>query len=83
MADLDVVEICAGAGGQALGSFTHWFMAALIAFSFPVIADYFGGGATFSFFAGMMVLQLLFVWRLMPETKGTSLEQTEKTVVLH
>ena len=58
-------------------------MAAIVAFSFPIIADYFGGGVTFSFFAGMMVLQLLFVWRMMPETKGTSLEQTEKTVVLH
>ncbi|CAN5606938.1 sugar porter family MFS transporter [soil metagenome] len=71
------------ASGQALGSFTHWFMAAIIAFSFPVIADYFGGGATFSFFALMMVLQLLFVWRMMPETKGTSLEQVEKTLVIH
>ena len=71
------------ASGQALGSFTHWFMAAIVAFSFPIIADYFGGGVTFSFFAGMMMLQLLFVWRMMPETKGTSLEQTEKTVVLH
>ncbi len=71
------------ASGQALGSFTHWLMAAIVAFSFPIIADYFGGGVTFSFFAGMMVLQLLFVWRMMPETKGTSLEQTEKTVVLH
>ncbi|WAC13862.1 sugar porter family MFS transporter [Dyadobacter pollutisoli] len=71
------------ASGQALGSFTHWFMAALIAFSFPIIAEYFGGGITFSFFALMMVLQLIFVWRFMPETKGTSLERTEKTMVLH
>jgi sugar porter (SP) family MFS transporter len=71
------------ASGQALGSFTHWFMAALIAFSFPIIAEYFGGGITFSFFALMMVLQLIFVWRFMPETKGTSLERTEKTMILH
>jgi hypothetical protein len=31
----------------------------------------------------MMVLQLIFVWRFMPETKGTSLERTEKTMILH
>jgi hypothetical protein len=31
----------------------------------------------------MMVLQLLFVWRFMPETKGTSLEQIEKSVIFH
>ena len=61
--------------GQALGSFTHWIMAAAISFSFPYISATFGGGLTFSFFALMMVCQLLFVWKLMPETKGTSLEK--------
>ena len=63
------------ASGQALGSFTHWFMAAVIAFAFPYIASTLGGGNTFLIFAAMMVLQLLFVWRMMPETKGVSLEQ--------
>ncbi len=62
------------AHGQALGSFTHWFMAALIAFIFPYFAETFGGGITFSFFALMMILQLLFIWKMMPETKGRSLE---------
>ncbi|MBE9463866.1 sugar porter family MFS transporter [Dyadobacter subterraneus] len=71
------------ANGQALGSFTHWFMAAVVAFSFPIISEYLGGGITFSFFAVMMVFQLIFVWRVMPETKGTSLERLEKTMVLH
>lgn len=71
------------ASGQALGSFTHWIMAALIAFTFPYISETLGGGNTFLVFSGMMVLQLLFVWRLMPETKGTSLEQIGQTVVSH
>jgi MFS family permease len=70
------------ASGQALGSFTHWIMAAIIAFTFPYIAERLGGGNTFLFFCLMMVLQLLFVWRMMPETKGTSLEEIEKEVVL-
>ena len=69
--------------GQALGSFTHWIMAAIIAFTFPYIAETFGGGITFTFFALMMVLQLLFVWKIMPETKGTSLEGVEKIVFSH
>ncbi|MFT2009313.1 sugar porter family MFS transporter [Pontibacter sp. 13R65] len=63
------------ASGQALGSFTHWFMAAVIAFTFPYITSTLGGGTTFLIFTIMMVLQLLFVWRLMPETKGVSLEE--------
>jgi MFS transporter, SP family, arabinose:H+ symporter len=65
------------AHGQALGSFTHWILAVVIAFTFPYIAETFGGTATFLFFAIMMVFQLLFVWRMMPETKGTSLEGTQ------
>ncbi|QIP15476.1 sugar porter family MFS transporter [Spirosoma aureum] len=71
------------ASGQALGSFTHWLMAAIITFSFPYLSERFGGGNTFLFFTIMMVLQLLFVLRIMPETKGTSLEQIEKTFVVH
>ncbi|MDO1450015.1 sugar porter family MFS transporter [Rhodocytophaga aerolata] len=70
------------ASGQALGSFTHWFMAAVIAFTFPYFSESLGGGNTFLFFCSMMVLQLLFVWRMMPETKGTSLEQIGKQVVV-
>lgn len=71
------------AKGQTLGSFTHWAMAALVAFSFPVITEKLGGGNTFLFFCIMMVLQLIFVWRIMPETKGKSLEQIEKSIILH
>jgi MFS family permease len=67
--------------GQALGSFTHWLLAAVIAFAFPYIAETLGGGLTFLIFCVMMVLQLIFVWRMMPETKETSLEEIEKEVV--
>lgn len=71
------------AKGQTLGSSTHWVMAALIAFCFPYLAETFGGAVTFTFFGSMMVLQLLFVWRFMPETKGKSLESIENNIVLH
>ncbi|THU36097.1 sugar porter family MFS transporter [Niastella caeni] len=69
------------AKGQTLGSFTHWIMAAIIAFSFPMLAEKLGGGNTFLFFCIMMVLQLLFVWKVMPETKGKSLEQIERSII--
>jgi sugar porter (SP) family MFS transporter len=71
------------AKGQTLGSTTHWIMAAAIAFSFPYLAEKAGGGNTFLFFCIMMCLQLIFVLKLMPETKGKSLEQIEHTLVLH
>ena len=66
----------ARARGQALGSFTHWFMCALVSWTFPVIADISGGHA-FAFFAAMMVLQLLWVIFIMPETKGIPLEKIQ------
>ncbi|MCK5702482.1 MAG: MFS transporter, partial [Cyclobacteriaceae bacterium] len=40
------------------------------------------GGTTFLIFAIMMVLQLLFVLRLMPETKGKSLEMIQSVRIL-
>jgi len=68
------------AQGQALGSFAHWFMAALVAFIFPIITQALGGGLTFLLFSGMMILQLLFVVKMMPETNGKSLEEMETSL---
>ena len=65
------------ARGQALGSFTHWFMCALISWTFPMIAGV-SGGHTFAFYSAMMVLQLLWVLWIMPETKGVPLEEIQK-----
>lgn len=65
------------AQGQALGSFTHWVFAALISWTFPVIAEI-SGGHTFAFYSSMMVLQLIWVLKVMPETKGVALEEIQK-----
>jgi MFS transporter, SP family, xylose:H+ symportor len=62
--------------GQALGSFTHWFMAAAISWTFPVVAQASGGHA-FAFFSAMMLLQFFFAWKIMPETRGATLEELE------
>ena len=65
------------ARGHALGCFTHWFFAALISWTFPVIAEV-SGGHTFAFYSCMMVLQLIWVLKAMPETKGVPLEEIQK-----
>lgn len=69
------------ASGNSLGSTTHWIFAAIITATFPPIADKAGGGPVFAFFAVMMLLQLLFVWKLMPETKGMTLEELEAKLI--
>jgi sugar porter (SP) family MFS transporter len=66
------------AEGQALGSFTHWIFAAAITTFFPAMVSAFPAGYIFSFFAGMMVLQLVWVKIWVPETKGVPLEQIQK-----
>jgi sugar porter (SP) family MFS transporter len=62
------------ASGTAFGCFIHWLLAAIISQTFPFLAGSLGGATIFGFFAVMMVLQLLFVWKMMPETKGVALE---------
>jgi len=69
------------AAGMACGALTHWVFAAVIANVFPFFSEQFGGGIIFLFFAVMMVFQLLYVWLIMPETKGTSLEQLQRQIV--
>jgi len=66
------------AEGQALGSFTHWIFAAAITTFFPKMVSAFPPGYIFSFFTFMMVLQLLWVATMVPETKGLPLEQIQK-----
>ena len=66
------------AEGQALGSFTHWVFAALLTSFFPQMVTSFAPGYVFLFFAGMMVLQLVWVRLMVTETKGRSLEQIQR-----
>jgi SP family arabinose:H+ symporter-like MFS transporter len=66
------------AEGQTLGSFTHWIFAALLTTFFPRMVTAFPPGYVFSFFAGMMVLQLIWVKIMVPETKGVPLEQIQR-----
>lgn len=66
------------AGGQALGSFTHWVFAALLTTFFPQMVTAFAPGYVFLFFCGMMVLQLIWVKTMVPETKGVPLEQMQQ-----
>jgi MFS transporter, SP family, arabinose:H+ symporter len=68
------------AEGTSFGCLTHWVFAALVAQVFPFFAGQYGGEVIFGFFCLMMVLQLLFVWRLMPETRGLSLEAMDKSI---
>ena len=66
------------AAGQSLGSATHWIFAALLTTAFPAAVSRFAPGYIFTFFCAMMVLQLIWVRTMVPETKGVPLEEIQK-----
>ncbi|HEX3313400.1 MAG TPA: sugar porter family MFS transporter [Gemmataceae bacterium] len=66
------------AAGNTLGCGTHWVMAALITTAFPVAVSSVPAGWIFLFFCAMMVLHLLWVITMVPETKGVPLEEIER-----
>ena len=73
--------------GQSFGASVHWVFAALITLITPLFLDAEDGifkdnpWPIFAFFAGMMALQLIWVFFKVPETKGVSLEKLEEDLV--
>ncbi|MGC1516644.1 MAG: sugar porter family MFS transporter, partial [Maribacter sp.] len=67
--------------GQSFGCSVHWILAAAIPAAIPFLFSTIGAGVVFAFFAAMMVLQLLWVHFMMPETKGISLEELSNTLI--
>lgn len=73
--------------GQSFGASVHWVFAALITLITPLFLDAEDGifkdnpWPIFAFFAGMMGLQLIWVFAKVPETKGVSLEKLEEDLL--
>ncbi|GAB7069984.1 sugar porter family MFS transporter [Mycobacterium hodleri] len=65
--------------GFAMGIavFVLWCTNAAISFLFPVLNSTFGSTGTFGLFVAVNLVSLYFVWRCVPETKGTTLEELE------
>ena len=68
------------ARGQSLGSLTHWVFAAVVSWTFPGVAAALGGGAAFGLFFVCMIGQLVWVLKVMPETKDVPLEEMEENL---
>ncbi|WP_328610400.1 sugar porter family MFS transporter [Amycolatopsis sp. NBC_00345] len=56
----------------------NWLFNLVVALVFPPLLAKFGAGLNFLFFAVMTALAFVFVKKLMPETKGRSLEDLER-----
>ena len=67
--------------GQGVGSASHWFMNAVIAFWFPVVVHSMSTATPFTFFAIMTLIQFLVVLFVYPETKGQTLEALQRRMM--
>lgn len=64
------------ARGQSVGSLAHWVSSAIVSGTFPVMAAM-SMTFTFLFYAAWMLAAVVWARRLMPETKGTRLEEVK------
>ena len=71
-------------GAMSIATATVWITDLIISWSFPVLddntwlVDKFHHGFAYWLYAGICLLAVFFVWRMVPETKGKTLEQIEK-----
>ncbi len=65
--------------GLAMSAATlvNWATNLLVALTFLSLVDWIGTSTTFWLYAAVAGVALLFTWRLVPETKGKTLEQIE------
>ncbi len=60
----------------AIAVAAQWAANYLISSTYPAMME-FSGGMTYSFYGLMSVLSFIFVWKMVPETKGKTLEEME------
>jgi sugar porter (SP) family MFS transporter len=63
----------------AISSLAVWTADAILNQLFPLMRDSWGKSMTFFAFAAVLIPQFYFVWKIMPETKGRSLEEIERS----
>ena len=60
----------------AIAVAAQWSANYFISSTYPAMME-FSGGATYMFYGIMSILSALFVWKMVPETKGKTLEEME------
>jgi len=63
---------------MAIATVALWFADFVVSLTFPVIADKLHESFAFWLYAGMCVIDFLFMWFVLPETKGKTLEEIER-----
>ena len=73
----EIFPVHARGAASAIATTSSWLSAFIITNKYAVLLAMFGQGGTFLFFGLWCMVSMVFVWRLVPETKGRSLEDIE------
>ena len=66
--------------GASVGAFSHWIFDLVVTLTTLSLVTWLGAAHTFWLYAGISLLSLVFIYFLVPETKGKSLEQIEQAL---
>jgi SP family arabinose:H+ symporter-like MFS transporter len=66
---------------MSIGTFALWSANVIVGQMFPWALENAGPASTFWIFAALCIPSILLVWRVLPETKGKSLEQIERQLL--
>jgi len=64
---------------MSIATVSLWLACILVTATFLSLVEAIGSTGAFWLYAAMSVLNFLFIWRVMPETKGRSLEEIERS----
>jgi sugar porter (SP) family MFS transporter len=64
---------------MSIATVSLWLACILVTFTFLTLVERIGSTGAFWLYAVLNVVNLVFIWRLMPETKGRSLEEIERS----
>jgi len=64
---------------MAITTLAVWMTDGVYSKLFPIVRESLGVPGSFFIFAGVLIPQFFFIWKVMPETKGRTLEEIERS----
>jgi len=66
---------------MSIAVFSLWLGCFTLSYSFPSLNAHLGSSYTFWLYGLICAAGFVFIWRVLPETKGKSLEEIERILV--
>ncbi|CAI0383644.1 unnamed protein product [Linum tenue] len=73
----EILPIDVKASGGSIATLTNWSVSWLITYTFNFALEW-NPASTFFFFAAMSLVAVFFTWKLVPETRGRTLEEIQQ-----